>query len=109
MDEIQAITEGHGIDGRRKKKKKKEKRRKEKENKKERKKKERKKKERKREKKKESEKAALLISQNTPPVVIEMLANVNLGADLKVLAQGGSVAIVGSRGEVRERERYEMR
>ncbi len=34
-------------------------------------------------------------------VIIEMLANVNLGEDLKVLAPGGVVAIVGSRGEVR--------
>lgn len=32
--------------------------------------------------------------------VIEMLANVNLGNDLKLLADGGTVAIVGSRGDV---------
>ena len=33
-------------------------------------------------------------------VIVEMLANVNLGEDLKVLAHGGCVAVVGSRGEV---------
>ena len=33
-------------------------------------------------------------------VIVEMLANVNLGADLPLLAHGGVVAIVGSRGNV---------
>jgi NADPH2:quinone reductase len=33
-------------------------------------------------------------------VVLEMLANVNLGKDLKVLARGGRVVVVGSRGAV---------
>jgi NADPH2:quinone reductase len=33
-------------------------------------------------------------------VIIEMLANVNLGADLKLLAMGGRVVVIGSRGEV---------
>jgi NADPH:quinone reductase len=33
-------------------------------------------------------------------VVIEMLANVNLGSDLKVLAQHGRVSVIGNRGEV---------
>jgi NADPH2:quinone reductase len=33
-------------------------------------------------------------------VIIEMLANVNLGADLKMLAPHGRVVIVGSRGDV---------
>lgn len=33
-------------------------------------------------------------------VIVEMLANVNLGRDLEVLARGGRVAIVGSRGPV---------
>eukprot|EP00873_Tetraselmis_striata_P003594 jgi/Tetstr1/423858/TSEL_014482.t1 len=33
-------------------------------------------------------------------VVVEMLSNVNLGADLKVLSPRGRVAIVGSRGSV---------
>jgi len=32
-------------------------------------------------------------------VVIEMLANVNLGADLKLLAQYGRVVVIGSRGD----------
>ena len=33
-------------------------------------------------------------------VIVEMLANVNLGKDLKVLAQSGRVVVVGSRGTV---------
>jgi NADPH2:quinone reductase len=33
-------------------------------------------------------------------VIIEMLANINLGADLKLLARFGRVIIVGSRGDV---------
>jgi NADPH:quinone reductase len=33
-------------------------------------------------------------------VILEMLANVNLGADLKMLAQHGRVVIIGSRGDV---------
>ncbi len=33
-------------------------------------------------------------------VIVEMLANVNLGKDLSVLAQGGRVVIIGSRGPV---------
>ncbi|HMK82725.1 MAG TPA: NADPH:quinone reductase [Candidatus Bathyarchaeia archaeon] len=33
-------------------------------------------------------------------VILEMLANVNLGLDLKALAKGGRVLIVGSRGRV---------
>eukprot|EP00041_Stephanoeca_diplocostata_P004448 m.45266 g.45266 ORF g.45266 m.45266 type:complete len:374 (-) comp15122_c0_seq1:22-1143(-) len=33
-------------------------------------------------------------------VIVEMLANHNLGHDLKVLARGGTVAVVGSRGTV---------
>lgn len=33
-------------------------------------------------------------------VVLEMLANVNLGNDLKLLAIGGRVVVIGSRGEV---------
>jgi NADPH:quinone reductase len=33
-------------------------------------------------------------------VILEMLANVNLGADLGVLATGGRVVVVGSRGKV---------
>ena len=33
-------------------------------------------------------------------VILEMLANVNLGADLKLLARNGRVIVVGSRGDV---------
>jgi NADPH:quinone reductase len=33
-------------------------------------------------------------------VILEMLANVNLGADLKLLAPRGRVVVIGSRGEV---------
>lgn len=33
-------------------------------------------------------------------VILEMLANVNLGLDLKALAKGGRVLIIGSRGKV---------
>lgn len=33
-------------------------------------------------------------------LIVEMLANVNLGTDLTMLARGGTVAIVGSRGTV---------
>jgi NADPH2:quinone reductase len=33
-------------------------------------------------------------------VILEMLANVNLGADLKVLAMRGRVVVIGSRGDV---------
>ncbi len=33
-------------------------------------------------------------------VILEMLANVNLGKDLSVLAQGGRVVVIGSRGTV---------
>lgn len=35
-----------------------------------------------------------------PDVIIEMLANVNLGRDLQVVAAGGRVVVVGSRGTV---------
>jgi NADPH2:quinone reductase len=33
-------------------------------------------------------------------IILEMLANVNLGADLKLLAMRGRVVVIGSRGEV---------
>ncbi|KAJ3595729.1 hypothetical protein NHX12_005032 [Muraenolepis orangiensis] len=33
-------------------------------------------------------------------IIVEMLANVNLGRDLQVLTRGGRVAVVGSRGSV---------
>ena len=32
-------------------------------------------------------------------IILEMLANVNLGADLKLLAQNGRVVVIGSRGD----------
>ncbi len=41
-------------------------------------------------------------------VIVEMLANLNLGRDLEVLARGGRVAIVGSRGPVEINPRYAM-
>ena len=33
-------------------------------------------------------------------VIIEMLANVNLSNDLKILCRNGIVAVVGNRGEI---------
>jgi len=33
-------------------------------------------------------------------VILEMLANVNLGEDLKLLARGGRVVVIGSRGDI---------
>jgi NADPH2:quinone reductase len=33
-------------------------------------------------------------------IILEMLANVNLGADLKLLAQRGRVVVIGSRGDI---------
>lgn len=42
-------------------------------------------------------------------VILEMLANVNLGRDLKVLAQNGRVVIIGSRGTVEIDPRDAMR
>ena len=41
-----------------------------------------------------------LTSQRGVDVILEMLANVNLGRDLTVLAPGGRVVVIGSRGEV---------
>lgn len=41
-------------------------------------------------------------------VIIEMLANVNLGSDLTVLARGGRVVVVGSRGPVEINPRETM-
>ena len=35
-----------------------------------------------------------------PDVIIEMLANVNLSNDLKILNHNGTIAIVGNRGEI---------
>jgi NADPH2:quinone reductase len=42
-------------------------------------------------------------------VVLEMLANVNLGRDLTVLARGGRVVVIGSRGTVEINPRETMR
>jgi NADPH2:quinone reductase len=42
-------------------------------------------------------------------VVLEMLANVNLGKDLSVLARGGTVVVIGSRGNVEITPRDLMR
>lgn len=41
-------------------------------------------------------------------VVLEMLANVNLGGDLEVLSMGGRVVIIGSRGDVKIDPRQAM-
>ncbi|MCL4502754.1 MAG: zinc-binding dehydrogenase, partial [Deltaproteobacteria bacterium] len=41
-------------------------------------------------------------------VIVELLANVNLGKDLEVLAAGGRVAIIGSRGTVTIDPRHAM-
>lgn len=46
------------------------------------------------------EKATSLTDGRGMDVILEMLANVNLGNDLKVLAQDGRVVVIGSRGEV---------
>ncbi len=42
-------------------------------------------------------------------VILEMLANVNLGNDLKMLGQGGRVVVIGSRGTVEIDPRDAMR
>jgi NADPH2:quinone reductase len=42
-------------------------------------------------------------------LILEMLANVNLGQDLTVLAPGGCVVVIGSRGEVQVNPRLLMR
>ncbi len=41
-------------------------------------------------------------------VILEMLANVNLGKDLKVVAEGGRVVVIGSRGSVEVNPRDAM-
>jgi NADPH:quinone reductase len=46
------------------------------------------------------EEAARLTNGRGVDVILEMLANVNLGADLKLLAPRGRVVVIGSRGEV---------
>jgi NADPH:quinone reductase len=42
-------------------------------------------------------------------LILEMLANVNLGRDLTVLAKGGCIVVIGSRGEVPINPRLLMR
>jgi len=42
-------------------------------------------------------------------VILEMLSNVNLGKDLTVLARGGCIVVIGSRGEVQINPRLLMR
>ncbi|MDD2764480.1 MAG: NADPH:quinone reductase [Opitutaceae bacterium] len=42
-------------------------------------------------------------------IILEMLANVNLGRDLAVLARGGCIAVIGCRGEVQINPRLLMR
>ena len=42
-------------------------------------------------------------------LVLEMLANVNLGRDLTVLARGGCIVVIGSRGDVQVNQRLLMR
>ena len=46
------------------------------------------------------EEAMKLTQGRGVPVILEMLSNENLGKDLKVLAQGGRVVVIGSRGLV---------
>jgi threonine dehydrogenase-like Zn-dependent dehydrogenase len=42
-------------------------------------------------------------------LIVEMLANVNLASDLRMLARGGTIAVVGSRGPVEVRGRLRGR
>ncbi len=52
---------------------------------------------------------ALKITENRGvDVVVELLANVNLGKDLEILASGGRIAVIGSRGTVTIDPRYTM-
>ncbi|HVT90141.1 MAG TPA: NADPH:quinone reductase [Tepidisphaeraceae bacterium] len=50
-----------------------------------------------------------LTSGRGPDVIIEMLANVNLGKDMTVLAKNGVIVVVGSRGTVQVNPRDLMR
>ncbi|HXZ10922.1 MAG TPA: NADPH:quinone reductase [Candidatus Sulfotelmatobacter sp.] len=54
------------------------------------------------------EKALALTNGRGYDVLVEMLSNVNLGNDLKILAAGGRVAVVGSRGNVEINPREAM-
>jgi len=46
------------------------------------------------------EKITAFTGGNGVDVILEMLANVNLGNDLRLLAKGGRVVVIGSRGKV---------
>ena len=46
------------------------------------------------------EKALALTGGRGYDVILEMLANVNLGRDLPILALGGRVVVIGSRGSI---------
>src|SRR5262249_13770556 len=50
-----------------------------------------------------------LTSVRAIDLILEMLANVNLGKDLTILARGGTVVIIGSRGSVEINPRDIMR
>jgi NADPH2:quinone reductase len=49
-----------------------------------------------------------ITSGRGPDVILEMLANVNLGRDLGVVAKGGRVVVIGSRGAVEINPRLAM-
>ena len=52
---------------------------------------------------------AMQITENRGvDVVVELLANVNLGHDLEILATGGRIAVIGSRGPVTVDPRFTM-
>jgi NADPH2:quinone reductase len=55
-----------------------------------------------------SDKLASVTGGRGPDVIIEMLANKNLGKDLQMVAMGGKVIIVGSRGPVEVNPRDAM-
>jgi NADPH2:quinone reductase len=50
-----------------------------------------------------------LTSGRGPDLILEMLANVNLGKDMTVLSRGGTIVIIGSRGTVQVNPRDLMR
>jgi NADPH2:quinone reductase len=54
------------------------------------------------------DKVLVLTAGQGVDLILEMLANVNLGRDLKVLALGGKVVIIGSRGPVEINPREAM-
>ena len=47
-----------------------------------------------------AEQAGKVTNGKGPDIILEMLANVNLGKDLTILAKNGRVVIIGSRGSV---------